>query len=98
MHPTSIITAVADRFCVTAADIIGPRRSKAIAEARHITCIILRESTRLSYPEIGTLLGRRDHQSIQYSVKKAGPKLLRENPDIAAIYKHFTSTRVGKKA
>jgi chromosomal replication initiator protein len=59
-----ILEAVAGVYELGTADIIGRQRTKSIAEARMVVCLVARLCTRLSYPEIGEALGRRHHTTI----------------------------------
>jgi chromosomal replication initiation ATPase DnaA len=58
MTPQRILSAVADAFAVTPEALLSPWRVASVAEARHAAAWLLRRLTRLSYPEIGRLLGR----------------------------------------
>jgi len=53
-------------------DVIGKSRASAgLVEARHTICWLLRQlSPRPSFPEIGRVLGGRDHTTIMASVRK----------------------------
>jgi len=62
------MSAIESVFPVTRADIIGPRRRRSEAEARHLFCHLLRRHTRMSLNEIADMLNR-DHSGIAYSVK-----------------------------
>jgi len=66
------VEAVAKAHCATVDEILGPRRFKSIVSARRATAMMLREKG-LSYPQIGTLLGGRDHTTIM-ALCKAKPR------------------------
>jgi len=68
MQPDQILSAIESVFPVTRADIIGPRRRRSEAEARHLFCHLLRKHTRMSLNEIADILNR-DPGAIGYSVK-----------------------------
>lgn len=61
--PGKVISDVAAMHCITAADIKGPKRSRHLVDAREDVTIILRERG-LSLPQIGKILGGRDHTTI----------------------------------
>ena len=65
-----IIEAVAAVYGVSHADIVGRARTKSIAEARMAVCLVAKRCTRLSYPEIGRVLGR-DHTTVMALVQSA---------------------------
>lgn len=58
-----IINAVAKRYNVTPADILGTKRNKEIKDARNISMYIIRGVTDLSLPSIGTMFSR-DHSTV----------------------------------
>jgi chromosomal replication initiator protein len=68
---TELIDSVAAVYGITHADIVGRLRTKSIAEARMLCCLLAKRCTRLSYPEIGTVLDRRDHTTIMALVCSA---------------------------
>lgn len=70
LTPDTIFTAIENVFPVTRADIIGPRRRRNEAEARHIFCWILHTHSRMSLTQIGGIINR-DHSGVRYSVDAA---------------------------
>ena len=56
--------SIAAELGVRVADILGQARYPSITYARHHFIAVLRWSTFLSYPEIGALVGGRDHTTI----------------------------------
>ena len=65
-----ILEAVSGVYELGTADIIGRQRTKSIAEARMLCCLLARRCTWLSYPEIGMVLGR-DHTTVMALCKSA---------------------------
>lgn len=51
-------------------DLTGKRRTQDVADARHVIAYVVREETQASWPEIGRLLGGRNHSTIVYSYNK----------------------------
>ena len=51
-------------------DIKSPRRHKTLVYWRQITFFLLKKHTPLSYPQIGRMVGNRDHSTVHYAVKK----------------------------
>jgi len=68
--PQAIIQAVAQEFRVTVAELSGPRRSRNIVVPRQATMYLLREVCQLSFPQIGELLGGRDHSTAIHGYEK----------------------------
>ena len=65
-----ILNAVAIFYNVNFDDIIGRDRSKDISTPRQMAMYLVREETDASLPEIGTLLGGRDHTTVMHGCEK----------------------------
>jgi chromosomal replication initiator protein len=61
-----ILDVVADHFGVERAAFAGKSRSRTIARPRQVAMYLLREETGASLPQIGALLGGRDHTTVLY--------------------------------
>ncbi|MEK7658173.1 MAG: chromosomal replication initiator protein DnaA [Patescibacteria group bacterium] len=68
--PDKIIKAVASFYEVLLNDIISKSRRKKIIEPRHVTVYLLREILGMSYPDIGEIIGKRDHTTAIHSYEK----------------------------
>ena len=64
-----IYSAVYKKYNIKKEDILGQKRNKDIAEARHICIYLIREITEISFPNIGKIFGR-DHSTIMFSYEK----------------------------
>jgi chromosomal replication initiator protein len=62
--PEAIVDIVAAYFGVRIEDLCGSSRKKDIVLPRQIAMYLLAESTDLSLPNIGALLGKRDHTTV----------------------------------
>ena len=71
-----ILDTVADHFGVERAAFEGKSRSRTIARPRQIAMYLLREETGASLPQIGALLGGRDHTTVLYGCVRS-PRLRR---------------------
>lgn len=69
-----VLAAVAAVTGVSQEAIVGPSRKQGVVAARHIAAYFLRQSTPLSLPGIGTLLGGRDHSTILHAITRAGSR------------------------
>ena len=69
-----IFSAITDRTGIPKADIIGKKREKSVAEARHLAVYLIREMTEMSFPNIGKLFDR-DHSTILTSYQKIARKV-----------------------
>jgi chromosomal replication initiator protein len=70
VSPEDIIVAVARYLGLEPGELKGHRRNKNVALPRHIAMYLLREETDASLPEIGQLLGGRDHTTVMYGCEK----------------------------
>jgi chromosomal replication initiator protein len=66
-----IVEQVAKMYELDPADIFSKNRHKTSSLARAMCCLLIRDLTRMSYPEIGDWLGRRDHTTIMTGHRKA---------------------------
>ncbi len=86
--PREILAAVATHFEVPTEDLEGKRRDARTASARQIAMYLLRNDGRETLPEIGRLLGGRDHSTVLHGCKKIARRLKMENrlkTDLATI-------------
>lgn len=73
--PTNIITNVAQHYQLTFDDIVGPSRTKNVAEARQVSMYLIREMTGLSLVDIGEVFGGRDHSTVMHACKKVANEI-----------------------
>ena len=77
-EPPVILDAVARYFGVSVDEIRGKARHKDIVAPRHLAMYLLREDARLSFPQIGLLLGGRDHSSVVHACDKISSEIARD--------------------
>lgn len=70
VDPDLIIETTAEEFEVTKEELIGRSRSHHIALPRQVAMYILREEAEISLPQIGEMLGNRDHTTVMYGHEK----------------------------
>ena len=88
-----IFNAVARKYGVTVEDIRGKRRTREIAQARHVCIYIMRTVTDLSLPSIGRVFNR-DHTTILSSVDTIAEKIREDaslENDIEDLIKEITN-------
>ena len=68
--PEKVIELVAREWKTTVEALLGRDRSQKIAEPRQVAMYLLRKETDASLPEIGQVLGGRDHTTVMYAVQK----------------------------
>ena len=66
---------VESHYKVSHADLIGKKRSRNIAHARHVAIYLCREMIDLPFGDIGKQFGNRDHTTVMYAYKTIGGKL-----------------------
>jgi chromosomal replication initiator protein len=65
-----VLGAVAEFYRVDIADLTGRSRNKEVVVPRQMAMYLLREETGASLPQIGDLLGGRDHTTVMYAHDK----------------------------
>ena len=68
--PSQILKAVAGFFEISPNDLVGRQRNKEFVEPRQITMYLFREMLHMSYPDIASKVGKRDHTTAIYAYKK----------------------------
>lgn len=83
-----VLSVTAEYYRLTVADLVGPRRTSRLNQARQVAMYLAREVTLASLPQIGDAFGGRTHSTVLHSCNKvaleiASDDMLRE--DVAAI-------------
>jgi len=68
--PEKIIELVAREWKTTIEALLGRDRSHKIAEPRQVAMYLMRKETDASLPQIGEVLGGRDHTTVMYAIGK----------------------------
>ncbi len=74
-----ILAAVADFYHVDLIDLTGRSRSKEVVLPRQMAMYLLREETGASLPQIGDVLGGRDHTTVMYAHDKMAEEIETNN-------------------
>lgn len=77
----AIQEAVASHFSIKVSDIRGKERSRRVALPRQITMYLIRKYCEKSYPDIGIILGGKDHSTILHGVKQIAAEI-EKDPEI----------------
>ena len=64
IRPENIVKVVCDYFAVAHKDILSDRRDHAVSLPRSVAMYLVRKMAKLSYPEIGRLLNKRNHSTV----------------------------------
>jgi len=68
--PQTILKSVADFYNISINDLLKRSRKKEVVKPRQVAMFLLREETKLSFPEIGQKLGGRDHSTVIHACVK----------------------------
>jgi chromosomal replication initiator protein len=86
--PEAILAAVSRYTGVGLEDLRGKSRTQKMVGPRHLAMYLLRDDAGLSLPQIGALLGGRDHTSVLHACDKISRELDRDGPvrnDVQAV-------------
>ncbi len=70
---------IAKYFSINKDDLSGTKRSNEIAFPRQIAMYLCREIANMSYPQIGTDFGGRDHSTVMHGCKKIEKEIKTKN-------------------
>ena len=70
VDPEKIMELVAKEWQTSVESLIGRDRSRKIAEPRQVAMYLMRKETDASLPQIGEVLGGRDHTTVMYAIQK----------------------------
>ncbi len=75
LSPQQILQSVARHFKLKPDQLTGRSRARAVSVPRQLTMYLIREETEASLPQIGQLLGGRDHTTIMHGCATIGARL-----------------------
>jgi chromosomal replication initiator protein len=70
VQPQAVIDAVARFFNLSSEKLLSADRSKNVSLPRQLAMYILREDVKASLPQIGEVIGGRDHTTVMHGIKK----------------------------
>ena len=73
--PEQVLNIVARAFNMTSERLLGRDRSQVVALPRQIAMYLIREESNASLPQIGLVMGGRDHTTVMHAVEKIADKL-----------------------
>ncbi len=82
LSPNSIIRSVARYYKVPVSRLTGPSRRVSLVRARGVAIYLIRTLVGISFKQIGTYVGRRDHTTVLHAYRKA-ELLLQRDPVIS---------------
>ncbi len=94
LSPEAISDVVARYYNVTVDDIKSSRRSKDVSNPRQISMYLCRTALNMSFPEIGSFFGGRDHSTVIHACDKITGEIAAQNPaliqDLSGIKKRLS--------
>ncbi len=70
VHVSDIESAVTTFFGLTTADIHSTKKDRTVSTARSVSMYLARKYTSMSYPEIGRLIGNKNHATVILACRK----------------------------
>jgi chromosomal replication initiator protein len=64
VEPGNVIRCVCEYFGLELSDLMSGRRQRTISLARSVAMFLVRKTAKLSFPEIGMRMGRRNHSTV----------------------------------
>ncbi len=75
LSPERIVKEVAQHFKLSEAQLIGRGRARVVSIPRQLAMFLIREETDASLPQIGQILGGRDHSTILHGCDKISSQI-----------------------
>lgn len=75
LEPQDVVDLVAHYFNLSSEKLLGRDRSRSVALPRQIAMYLLREEANVSLPQIGEVLGGRDHTTVMYAINKISKEI-----------------------
>jgi chromosomal replication initiator protein len=75
LSPQQIVAAVARHYGLSEGQLAGRSRRREVSLPRQLCMYLIRQETRSSLPQIGELLGGRDHSTILHGCEKIGAQI-----------------------
>ena len=79
VEPRRVVEMVANAFGLTSAELTGRGRTREVALPRQVAMYLLREEGNVSLPQIGEMLGGRDHTTVMYACDKVADMMERDD-------------------
>jgi chromosomal replication initiator protein len=64
VRPENVLTAVCQYFGLEMRELMSGRRQRTVSLARSVAMFLVRKTAKLSFPEIGTRMGKRNHSTV----------------------------------
>jgi len=74
-----VVAAVASIFGISTEELVGRGRTRDVALPRQVAMYLMREEVNASLPQIGEMLGGRDHTTVMYACEKVADMIERDD-------------------
>jgi chromosomal replication initiator protein len=79
-RPETILTSVCEYFGLEQKDLMSGRRQRTISLARSVAMYLVRKMAKLSFPEIGSRMGKRNHSTVISACRRIERAVSRNEP------------------
>jgi chromosomal replication initiator protein len=80
VKPESIMQAVCTYFGLEGKDLMSGRRQRTISLARSVAMFLVRKTAKLSFPEIGIRMGKRNHSTVISACRRIERAVVKNEP------------------
>jgi len=80
VRPDNILQSVCEYFGLEHKDLMSGRRQRTISLARSVAMYLVRKTAKLSFPEIGMRMGKRNHSTVISACRRIERALQRNEP------------------
>ncbi len=80
VRPEGVLDIVCEYFSLDSKDLMSGRRQRTISLARSVAMYLVRKLSKLSFPEIGMKMGKRNHSTVISACRRIERALARNEP------------------
>jgi chromosomal replication initiator protein len=80
VRPEGVLQVVCEYFSLDSKDLMSGRRQRTISLARSVAMFLVRKLSKLSFPEIGMKMGKRNHSTVISACRRIERALARNEP------------------
>jgi chromosomal replication initiator protein len=80
IRPENIMLAVCNYFSLDHKDLMSGRRQRTISLARSVAMYLVRKTAKLSFPEIGNRMGKRNHSTVISACRRIERAVAKNEP------------------
>ena len=80
VKPENVMQSVCEHFGLNCDDLMSGRRQRTISLARSVAMYLIRRTAKLSFPEIGVRMGKRNHSTVISACRRIETAVKRNEP------------------